>query len=585
MSNRSLQRRAAGWLYNHNPFYVLSAVLVLRAVQTALGELKIGEINCWIMTGVLAGYCVVLAGIGVLIVRYGRVWEDARSILLVLLVLFLAVSVGADNLFVEVESAAGGALLLACGYAFSALVAEGVLRGSGIRLAAAYRLPFHLMLATFFVAPWWCSPPLHHRSMSELEWTLLQFPCVAAGLLLTLLPAVRRGPAGVRRNGTPWEWPWFPWIAFGVLAAAFAFRTFILCMAFGPSGPMWIDLPSGDRAIAFDTLWGPYFLVPIALALLVLVLEGSLSAGNARLTRRTLRAAPALLILAWPFGQGVVFRGFLSEVTAGIGSPVWLTVWSLAVFYGVATIRRLPSAASGLAAMVLLLSVVGPNTVSMATLQSPQAWPLVAVGGVCLLRGLIWKESVSGFVGVVCTTAALALILPTTSAAFVRWTTCYHTLAAGIVVLGLRCHDRWSAMLRTLGASQFLLATIVALASPLAADVLPIWRFSYAAILAATSWSIARHFRSRRYLHAFSGQLVVGVYAIGWDGFQWSAGTLGRTATTEFLWGAGALWLAALISAHKAGWLPSRLYPAWGNGADPTAAATLDKIGPAVDPD
>ena len=54
-------------LYNHNPFYAVSAVLMLYAVRAAYGELEIGTINCWIMMGVLAAYTLVLAGIGVLI--------------------------------------------------------------------------------------------------------------------------------------------------------------------------------------------------------------------------------------------------------------------------------------------------------------------------------------------------------------------------------------------------------------------------------------------------------------------------------------------------------------------------------------
>ena len=46
------------------------------------------------MMGVLAGYTLVLATIGVVIVRFGKVWDDARSILLLLLLLFLAVFLG-----------------------------------------------------------------------------------------------------------------------------------------------------------------------------------------------------------------------------------------------------------------------------------------------------------------------------------------------------------------------------------------------------------------------------------------------------------------------------------------------------------
>ena len=82
------RRSALGYLYNHNPFYVISAVLMLYAVRSAYGTLEIGMINTWIMMGVLAGYTLLLTLIGVLIVRWGQVWEDARAINLLLLLLF-----------------------------------------------------------------------------------------------------------------------------------------------------------------------------------------------------------------------------------------------------------------------------------------------------------------------------------------------------------------------------------------------------------------------------------------------------------------------------------------------------------------
>ena len=96
------------YIYTHNPFYAISASLMLYAVLKAYGTLEVGAINTWIMAGVLAGYTLLLAVIGVLIVRRGKVWEDARSILLLLLALFVAVSICADDLFVRATSTRRG---------------------------------------------------------------------------------------------------------------------------------------------------------------------------------------------------------------------------------------------------------------------------------------------------------------------------------------------------------------------------------------------------------------------------------------------------------------------------------------------
>ncbi len=252
MSAPAVRPSVSRWLYNHNPFYAMSAALMLFAVRTAYGTLQVGTINCWIMMGVLAAYTLVLAIIGVLIVRWGKVWEDARSVLLLVLLLLLAVSISADDLFVKMTSANGGTALVACGYLFSAIVSEIMLLGSGIRLGARYRIPYHLMLALFYIAPWWCAPQLHPRPRATQEWVLFSFSVAAAFLFLLLLPAVRKGPSHVHHNGTPWRWPCFPWIAFGVIAAVVSLRSFALCMAFGPFGPIWAprwQSLSGGRAI------------------------------------------------------------------------------------------------------------------------------------------------------------------------------------------------------------------------------------------------------------------------------------------------------------------------------------------------
>jgi hypothetical protein len=191
------------YLYTHNPFYAISAVLMLYAIRTAYERLGIEAGNCWLMTGALAGYTLVLAVIGVWIVRWGKVWEDARSILLMLLVLFLAVSISADDLFVKVETSSTATALLACGFLFAATVSEGVLWGAGVRLGWRYRVPYHLMLALFFGAPWLYSPGLHPQFELWLDWLLLLFPVAAAALFLSLLPAVRGGAGSVAANGTP----------------------------------------------------------------------------------------------------------------------------------------------------------------------------------------------------------------------------------------------------------------------------------------------------------------------------------------------------------------------------------------------
>lgn len=553
-------------IYNHNPFYAISAVLMLLAVRNAYGELEIGAINCWLMMGVLAAYTLLLAGIGVLIVRKARIWEDARSILLLLLILFLAVSISADDLFVKIESAAGGTLLLLCGYLFSATVSEIVLRAMRVRMGGAYRGPYHALLLLFYGAPWWCSPELHPRSTAALEWTILMFPVAAAVLILSLLPAVRRGPGYVRSNGTPWDWPWFPWTAFGVMIAAVALRTFALCMTFGPSGPIWVYLSGGRRLISFDTMWGPYFLIPPALAVLVLLLEAGVTTGNRRLVERVLRWSPLLLLLAVPISSGPVFRSFLQDLTDTVGSPLWLSVWLLLGLYGWARLRGEREAVRGLAAMLTLLSVVGPNTHGPGTLLEPAAWPFALIGVIGLVQGLRRRSSALATAAAAAAAFALWIVLPQTAAASYRMTISYHALWLAVIVFGLWFRDRFAGVLRIVGALQMPLAAAIVLVGPRSAEVPVSWRLVYVAVLTVSCLIIARRWRSRWYLYAFTSLVAMGCYGAAVLGFRGAVQQLGRTAVTAFAWSAAALLTAFLISAHKAHWLPSRIFPRWGNG-------------------
>jgi hypothetical protein len=411
-------------------------------------------------------------------------------------------------------------------------------------------------------------------------WTIFLFPVVAAGLLLFLLPAVRRGPEYVAGNGTPWNWPWFPWIAFGVIVGAVALRTFALCMTFGPTGPIWVDLPSGGRAIGFDTMWGPYFLIPPALAVMLLLLEGGLVTGNQRLLRRVLLASPLLLVLAWPYSQGAVFHGFLQQFTSTLGSPIWLAVWLQAAFLGWAWWRGVTGAGAGALASAALLAVVGPRTIGLSTFTAPQAWPLLAIGTILLIQSIRARSSWRGALASAVLAAGVWLVVPATPLAGFRMTTCYHLLWAAVIVLGLAYRDRFAVLLRIVGAAQMPLASIVVIVSPRTADVPIAWRLAYVVMLAVLCIAIAKIWRSRWYLYAFTSLLAIGGYGVSVLGFRGAVGVLGRAAMTAFAWSAASLLLAFLISAHKAHWLPPRLFPRWTNG-HPTPPVSTDHEDPA----
>tara|TARA_R110002111_G_scaffold1157_1_gene8167 strand:+ start:27671 stop:29428 length:1758 start_codon:yes stop_codon:yes gene_type:complete len=559
MTASASHRPVLSYLYNHNPFYVISAVLMLFAVRSAYGTIEIGSINCWIMMGVLAGYTLLLAGIGVLIVRWGKVWEDARSILLLLLLLFLGVSVSMDDLFSRIAPEEGMTLMIA-GFLFSAVVSEAVLWGAGIRFGARYRIPYHLFLSLFYVAPWWCSPEMHPRSAASLEWTLILFPVAASVLFLCLLPAIRGGVNYVKGNGTPWGWPWFPWIAFGVIAACVSLRSFALCLTFGPAGPMWITSGSGPRLISFDTLWGFYFLIPLGFVLLLLLLEGSLVTQNKKFQAGVIRFSPLLLLLAMPVVTGKVHLGFLFKVTDSIGSPIWMTVWLLLGFYLYAVVRRVPGAVGAGMGALALLSIVGPQTLGSRTLIDPTPWPLLLDGVLLLGWGIRKRSSGICTVGILAATLGLWFVIPDTILFQYRFTACFHLLWIAALVLGLTMKDDFSRVLQCASALLIPLVSVVVIWSTRAVEIPFLWRLTYVVSWAVGCLLIARIWSLRWFWYSFTGTTSILVYSSAAHGFRLATQVLSREAVTAFIWSVAAPLIAFLISAHKARWLPEHAW-------------------------
>lgn len=561
MPETSSGRSWVRWLYNHNPFYFISAMLMLFAVRASYGKLEIGLINCWVMMGVLAAYTLLLAIVGVLIIRWGKVWDDARSILLLLLLLFLAVSISADDLFVKMTSPKAGLLLLASGFLFSVLVTVGVFVGARIRWGWRYFVPYVLFLALFYATPWWCSPELHPRATRDLNWLIFLFPQVAALLGLTLLPAARRGASGVANNGTPWPWPLFPWMAFGVIGTAVAIRSFALAMTFSQTGNIWKDI-KGRSGIVFDTIWGPYFLVPFAFVILLLVFESAVASGHVERASKMLKSAPLLLLMALPWSGGNAFEIFLHKFTASIASPLWLTSVMLLLFYGWGILRNVTGATGGLVGMISLLSVVQADTLNLGTLSAPQPGPLFLAGGLLLIAAG-WKQSSAGcFAATLLLICAVWLTLP--DALLIRrfrMTTCYHLTLLSCMACGLLFADRFSRILRAIGAAWLPLTGLLALETEAIGHVPAIWRLIYVVSLTVTCFGCAKLFRDRWYQHGSRVLSTVVAYGMTLACFREGANVIGRAAMTTFCWSAATLLIGVLISAHKANWLPKRFWP------------------------
>ena len=277
-----LAKNARGLLrfvYTHNPFYVISAWFVFTGLRMSFDP-QGKEFDTSALALSLAGYTVLLALTAWALIRLGQVWEDVRSLLILIVLTLMALSVAIDDVLMnDLQRGMAGAV---AGLLFSIVVSEALLRGMRMRLPWLYRGPFYLLLGLLFLYPACLWPLASHPHSAALQWGLFGFASLAAVMLLTLLPAVRRGPQFVRDNGTPWSWPWFPWTLFVTLGLGVCLRAYYLCISLHQVG-------------GTGTIFGVYFLVPFLLAATLLLLEIGL-VSRLRRVQQVALMIPLLLV-------------------------------------------------------------------------------------------------------------------------------------------------------------------------------------------------------------------------------------------------------------------------------------------------
>ena len=535
------------FLYTQNPFYLIGTLLVLFGLQQCLGR-EPHLAASGLLTAMLAGYTLLLAGIAAIVIRWGQVWDDARTILLVIVLMFFMLSASLDVQLVTAPQT--GTFLLSAGLVLSIALSEALLRGLRIHLAARYRAPYYLLLALLFVfpaAPAWLS---QFGLAAARPWVLFAFPWLAGLALLTLLPASRTPPWEEPATGTPWRWPYYPWSLFVYLSIGVAIRSWWLTISFEPA--------SGQ-----DAYFRPYFLLPLCLAWSALVLE----MGRVRESAGAIAAGMLLpllsLALAFPgHGASHVEVDFLSSLAQSLGSPAQLTVAGLLAFYAWAWVRGVRAAEGFLIVTGIAAAFIGPETLNLATLTRPQPLPLAAVAAGLLAVSAIQRSAWRAIAAA--TMACLGirhagLSVEIGDGWFWQW---HAPVVAGLAITVL-FDDALARQLRQLAwraapvaaaiaatvypwtFSQLSPVTLAAYLGLLLAVSVVLWmRQKEAPLLAAVTATLsANGLAHARYLYLLLGQTVFAA------GLPWLAG------------GLAAVLLALLISLAKMGlWRSVRLW-------------------------
>jgi hypothetical protein len=553
-------RHLLRFVYTHNPFYVISAACVFYGLRVTFDD-HWGELDTFALLAALAVYTVVLAVTAWAIVRWGGVWQDARSLLVLVVVSLLSMSMTFDDRLVVHRSAASACFLL--GLVFAIVISEGVLRALRMRLPLLYRIPYHLLLALFFLYPLWLASadPLVSSTQSgefDSRLRLLGFPLVAGALMLTLWPAIRRGPWYVRSNGTPWGWPLYPGVLFGVLAFGACARAHCLTISF--------DLVPGTSGV-FD--W--YFLVPVLFACAVLLLEAGVASRSSVACNVALVAPLVLALFAVrDSSSSPVAEQFRSELTAAYGSPLFWTTLAAVVFFGVAALRQIAGGLAMLVATSAVYVVVGPGTEDLATLAAPSALALTPLLGIAVWRGWRQPSAAHHFLISIVTIAIASLVLKDTPLTTYGLAIPLHRVWLAAVIVAAMFADQFARTLRYASAAALGLAGILVLAGrePLFPDISQLARLAYLAALIAAAALVWSTTRRRIYLSVGMINLLLLLLASSvqlYEILHWRVEGL-----KPLLWGVAFFLLAVVISFAKGGiwqslssWA-SRLGPARG---------------------
>ena len=502
-------RGAIRWVCTKNPFYVVSAGLFLAGLKISFGDAAQAQ-DTWAMMGGLAGYTLLLAGAACLLVRFANVWDDVRTVLLLVVLMFLATSVTFDE--VLVLDWQRGVICYLAGGSFAVLVSEGILRGIRLKLPAGFRAPYYLILALFFLYPLALRPLVDEPHSEVLLWGLFGFAPLAGLVFLTLLPAIRRGPGYVRGNGSPWPWPLYPWSLFVFLAVAVPARSFLLCWSMHLLG-------NGDR----DSLvFGPYFLVPFGLAVAVLLLELGLTARN-RVTLVIAMALPLGLAGLALVGHRTdpIYQQFLDLFAVRLGVlPASLTLLIAVAFYIYAAGRRVPGAPEALTAALLVLAVVGPDTLRWGEFVAIQPAPLLAAGAMQLGLGVWRRASWRCLAGCAAIAVGLAF-LDDAVIAGLRLPVSFHLALLAMLLVGALFDDAFAHWLRSAAAVLMIFAGLTSqfFALELPTD-LPVWIWQVyplfmATVLGGYGWLLHHRLAQAGAVLVFTTWLI----AAAWHGY------------------------------------------------------------------
>jgi hypothetical protein len=535
-----------------NPFYVLSALLVFVGLRISFdpGSGRLDQTSALALG--LVGYTLLLAVSAGMLVRLGNVWEDVRTLLLLVVFFFLVVSTSFDGILAT-DLRRGVACNIA-GWVFAIVVSEALLRGTRLGLPLLFRIPYHLILALFFLYPIALAPHLRRPESLALQWGLFGFALTAGIAFLSLLPAIRRGPEYMK-SSSPWRWPMYPWALFVFLAGGVCLRAWYLCGSMHHLG-----YPNGGQSI-----FGLYFLAPFLIVISVLLLEIGIVSRIPGVVGIALASPLGVLGLsAVGHEPDGIYRRFLTMYTETLGgTPLYVMLLVVIAFYIVAATRRIPGARAALLLTIATMAVIDPQTLGFNDLSSPHPWPIFEVGCVLLVLGWRSKGAWRLMLGAACVVVAL-MVGPDSLSPGTRGLLGFHFGVGLVLCIGASWQGVFARTCQRLGAVSMGIAGLMgSLGDGSGMTGIPEeWIRAYPLFVASGALAYGAYVRSQTLYRISASVSLAGLISgAGWRAY----GTLRPLVSglDQIALGLAFLAVAWLISLSKAGLL-QRWYRRWG---------------------
>ena len=487
---------------------------------------------------------VVMALTAITIIRFGGVWDDARTIVLSILILAVNAVTCCDATVLSQPLTT--AAILGGGFLLVVAIWEALIRILRVVFPAALRLPFYSILALIFFYSLLFGPEemLPWLASFSAAGKLYAFGWILALAMLTCLPAIRATRQAFRENGTPWSWPAYPWSIFVVLVGVACLRLYFMSLAFIPE-------------YGWGNPIGLHFYVPVFFAAAVLLFEAWQVESKAPSLGVTGFAtfSVAMLLVSLPLSSNEMYVQFFAELTSSIASPFWITLMLLLGYASAFLLRGKTDMQWVISSLLLIACFTGVRETTI-TASVDSYWPLVGLLALhnywAFCAGTIKQWTTAG----VATSVACGLLIGTLDFSM-GWFVGLQTMMAYCLIIGLTFAGLQAVWLR-LVAIGLMIACSSAITLAAFANFADGWQaVCYVVslqIVAVIAWSVYRWpllARTPLLLTPILLSALASNYSMGLE-------QLLSEQSNLLIAGAGVCFLFGfLISSYKAGWLNS----------------------------